>query len=51
MCRAAGRLEPTKGSDADDVRWVRNEELADYRVNDKAGAVIKKARELAAAGF
>jgi mutator protein MutT len=51
LCRAVGALQPSRGSDADDVRWVRSDKLPDYRVNDKAKAVIQKARELAAAGF
>ena len=46
LCHAAGdRL--TCGSDADDVRWVRPDELAAYRVTDKATSVINKAISLA----
>jgi mutator protein MutT len=33
------------GSDADDVQWVRIDELADYRVRTNAIAVIMKAIE------
>ena len=36
------------GSDADDVRWVRTDDLAAYRVTDKAISVINKAVSLAA---
>jgi 8-oxo-dGTP diphosphatase len=36
------------GSDADDVRWVRPADLADYRVTEKATSVINKAIRLAA---
>ncbi len=32
-----------RGSDADDVRWVPVEQLADYRVRENAIAVIMKA--------
>ena len=38
----------TCGSDADDVRWVRPEELAVYRLTEKATSVINKAVSLAA---
>jgi 8-oxo-dGTP diphosphatase len=47
LCRAAGdRL--VSGSDADDVRWVRPEELAAYRLTERATRVITKAISLAA---
>jgi 8-oxo-dGTP diphosphatase len=47
LCRAGGdRL--ASGSDADDVRWVRPEELAGYRLTAKATSVINKAISLAA---
>ncbi len=36
------------GSDADDVRWVRTDELPAYRVREKAISVINKAVSLAA---
>jgi mutator protein MutT len=45
LCHAiGGRL--TCGSDADDVAWVRLEELAGYRITRKADEVIRKAVEL-----
>jgi ADP-ribose pyrophosphatase YjhB (NUDIX family) len=34
------------GSDADDARWVAIEELAQYRITDKATFVINRALEL-----
>jgi 8-oxo-dGTP diphosphatase len=47
LCRAADdRL--VSGSDADDVQWVRPEELAAYRLTEKATTVIHKAISLAA---
>ena len=47
VCHAADdRL--TSGSDADDVRWVRPDELSAYRVTDKATSVINKGISLAA---
>jgi 8-oxo-dGTP diphosphatase len=47
LCHAVGdRL--VSGSDADDVRWVRPDELAAYRLTDKATSVISKAIGLAA---
>ena len=36
------------GSDADGVEWVRREDLATYRVTEKATSVIDKAISLAA---
>ena len=51
LCRTLGRLEPAHGSDADDVRWVSAADLHLYRTTEKAVAVIRKARELAGAGF
>jgi ADP-ribose pyrophosphatase YjhB (NUDIX family) len=45
LCQALdGHL--TRGSDADDVQWVPIERLMDYRVGDKAIAVIAKAVDL-----
>jgi 8-oxo-dGTP diphosphatase len=47
LCRAAGdRL--VSGSDADAVQWVRPDELAAFRLTDKATSVINKAISLAA---
>jgi 8-oxo-dGTP diphosphatase len=47
LCCAAGdRL--VSGSDADAVQWVRPEELAAYRLTEKATSVINKAISLAA---
>ena len=47
VCYAADdRL--VRGSDADDVRWVRLDELTDYRVTVKAISVINKAVSLSA---
>jgi 8-oxo-dGTP diphosphatase len=39
----------TCGSDADDARWVRPDELADFRLTAKATSVIGKALALDAA--
>ena len=45
LCHATdGRL--VSGSDADDVRWVPLEQLADYRITAKAAEVIGKAVDL-----
>jgi 8-oxo-dGTP diphosphatase len=38
---ASGQL--AYGSDADDVRWARCEDLAQYRLTEAAGNVIRKA--------
>jgi 8-oxo-dGTP diphosphatase len=47
VCRVlTGTL--TCGSDADGAQWVRREDLAAYRVTDKATSVIDKAISLAA---
>ena len=51
LCRCAGGRQPAAGSDADDVRWVDAVDLPAYELTDKAILVIRKARELAAAGF
>ena len=46
LCRATDeRL--VCGSDADDVRWVALDRLAEYRLTEKATAVIRKAVEMA----
>ena len=37
------------GSDADEVRWVKPDELAAYRITEKATSVIHKALEIARA--
>ena len=47
LCRALTD-SPVAGSDADAVRWVRADELAAYRLTDKATSVIRKALSLAA---
>jgi 8-oxo-dGTP diphosphatase len=47
LCRAVGD-PPVSGSDAADVRWVRPDQLAAYRLTDKATTVINKAISLAA---
>jgi mutator protein MutT len=49
LCRlAGGALVPA--SDAEDARWVRVDDLFEYRVTPKVSAVIRKALELAAPG-
>jgi 8-oxo-dGTP diphosphatase len=40
---------PTSGSDADEVKWVRRDELAAYAVSDAALRVIHKALEFSQA--
>src|SRR5262245_43774977 len=47
VCYASGAA-PIFASDADEGRWVRREDLARYRVTDKATSVIDKALTLAA---
>jgi 8-oxo-dGTP diphosphatase len=47
LCRAAGD-HLVSGSDADAVQWVRPDELAGYRLTEKATSVINKAISLAA---
>jgi 8-oxo-dGTP diphosphatase len=47
LCRAVGD-RPVSGSDAEEVQWVRPDELAAYRLTDKATSVINKAIRLAA---
>jgi len=48
LCHPAGGDAPTRGSDAEDVRWVEAADLARYQLTDKAASVIAKARQLAA---
>ena len=45
-CRVRGGtpISPSAGTDADDVRWVKLDELEAYRLTAKAIAVIRKAR-------
>ena len=46
VCRAIGdRI--TSGSDADEVRWVATDDLAAYRLTEKATSVINQALSLA----
>jgi 8-oxo-dGTP diphosphatase len=47
LCRAAGD-HLVSGSDADAVQWVRPDELAAYRLTEKATSVVNKAISLAA---
>ena len=42
--RSATPTQPARGTDAADVRWVRLDDLDQYRVTDTAVAVIRKAR-------
>ena len=51
VCRPSGEVEPTRGSDAEDARWVNIADLESYDVTEQAAAVIQKARELTRAGF
>jgi mutator protein MutT len=46
LCRATDE-HLVCGSDADDVRWVAPDRLAEYQLTEKATAVIKKAVEMA----
>ncbi len=46
VCYASGPA--VCGSDAADIRWVRRDDLADYRITEKATSVIDKAIILAA---
>jgi mutator protein MutT len=48
LCHPAGGDAPTRGSDAEDVRWVEAADLARYQLTDKAASVIAKARQLVA---
>jgi 8-oxo-dGTP diphosphatase len=47
LCRAVGD-HLVSGSDAEEVQWVRPDDLAAYRLTDKATRVINKAIGLAA---
>ncbi len=47
LCRATGD-HLVSGSDADAVQWVRPDELAAYRLTEKATSVVNKAISLAA---
>jgi ADP-ribose pyrophosphatase YjhB (NUDIX family) len=43
-----GELKP--GSDAEDARWVAVEDLAQFRITDKATSVINRALDLTRRG-
>lgn len=43
LCRPIGHSEAVAGSDAEAVRWVREDALDDCRLTESANAVVRKA--------